>query len=109
MSPTEVGVLSTEPVVVVRSRPGAGPFIAVRGALRDAHPGVVDVSETWATEGNVALSLILDEGVDFETVARSIGRLEGVVVEGTRVIAVSRTDYGIEIDAVPAEAGAERQ
>ena len=90
-------------------RPGAGPFIAVRGALRDVHPGVVDVSETWATEGNIALSLVLDEGVDFDTVARSIGRLEGVVVEGTRVVAVSTTDYGIEIDAVPAEPGTDAQ
>lgn len=108
-SPTEVGLLATQPVVIIRSRPGAAPFIAVRGALRDVHPGVVDVSESWATEGNIALSLILDEGVDFETVARSVSRLQGVVVEGTLVVAVSRTEYGIEIDAVPAEPGSEER
>ncbi len=109
LSPAEVGLFSSDPVVIVRSRPGAGPFIAVRGALRDAHPGVVDVAEAWATEGNVALSLILDEGVDFDAVARSIARLEGVVVEGARVTAVSRTDYGLEIDAIPEEPGTDAQ
>ena len=98
-SPGEVGVSDAGPVVVIRSHDGASPFIAVRGALRDVHPGVVDVGEVWATEGQIALALVLDEGVVFEDVARSIDRLSGVAVQGTLVRQVVRTGRGIEIDA----------
>ena len=101
-SPSEVGLSGIEPVVVIRSYDGAGAFIAVRGALRDVHPGVVDVAEVWATEGQIALSLVLDEGVTFDDVSRSVDALSGVVVEGTLVERVTRTDLGVEIVAGPA-------
>ena len=101
-SPSEVGLSGIEPVVVIRSHDGAGAFIAVRGALRDVHPGVVDVAEVWATEGQIALSLVLDEGVTFDDVSRSVDALSGVVVEGTLVERVTRTDLGVEIVAGPA-------
>jgi hypothetical protein len=100
-SPGDVGVADEAEVVVVRSHESAAPFIAVRGALRDVHPGVVDVGEAWATEGQIALRLVLDEGVAFDDVARSIERLAGLTVGDTVVGQVRTTDRGIEIEALP--------
>lgn len=98
-APGQVGVPEDGDVVVVRSHLGARPFIAVRGALRDAHPGVVDVAEAWATEGAVALMLELDEGVAFADVASSIVQLAGTTVEGVDIVEVARVEFGLEVYA----------
>ena len=100
-TPGEVGVPEDGDVVVIRSHLGAAPFIAVRGALRDVHPGVVDVAEAWATEGAVALALELDEGVEFAEVASSVARLAGTTIDGIDVIEVAQTELGLEVVATP--------
>lgn len=89
---TDDGVDVGEPVVVVLGSGGAAAYIAFRGALRDAHPGVVDVEEVWATEGQVALRLALDEGTTFDDVAAAIERLAGQPLEGVRIADAQRRD-----------------
>ncbi len=78
-----------EDVVLIHSPDGAQPYSAFRGALREVHPGVVDVAEAWASEGWIALRLELDEGVTFQDVAGSLSRLDGADLGLGRVTDVS--------------------
>lgn len=86
------GVDVGEPVVVVMGSGAATAYIAFRGALREAHPGVVDVEEVWATEGQVALRVVLDEGTVFDDVADAVDRLQGQALEGVRIVDAQRRD-----------------
>lgn len=85
-------------VVIVHSPEGAAPFIAFRAALREAHPGIVDVTETWASEGMVALRLLLDEGVTFSDAAVAVQRLDGATLDNALVREVRREEAGIWVD-----------
>lgn len=91
----------TEGVVTVHSHVGAAPFVSLRAALREAHPGVVDVVECWATEGAVALRLELDEGTTFSDITPGIGRLEGVTLDGGVVRSVREMGGGLLVVVVP--------
>jgi hypothetical protein len=84
----EVPLDAAQPVVLVVSDGTALPFIALRGALRDVHPGVVDVREVWATDGLVALSIACDETVAWDDVARAVTRLAGASMDGLEVRSV---------------------
>jgi hypothetical protein len=84
--------------IVVHSPDGALPYVALRGAIRDVHPSVVDLSEVWATEGLVALRVVLDEGGTFDEVARSVARLEGAVMEGARVTRAVMQGGALRVD-----------
>lgn len=86
------GVDVGEPVIVVLGNGTATTYIAFRGALRDAHPGVIDVEEVWATEGQVALRVALDEGTAFEQLAAAIEQLVGQPLAGVRIVDAQRRD-----------------
>lgn len=86
------GVALEQPVIVVPGTGTAAAYVAFRGALRGVHPGVIDVEEVWATEGQVALQLALDEGTDFAAVEAAIEGLIGAPLEGVVILDVERRD-----------------
>lgn len=91
--------------VVVRSVGTALPFVAFRGALRESSSHIVEVSELWATEGQVALTVALDESASPAAVAESILRMQGRVFGEARVERVSASPEGatrLNVLVVPA-------
>ncbi len=98
------GVPDGERLVIVYSSGTALPFVALRGALRDVHPGVVDVAERWATEGAVALELALDETVSFEEVAAAVVSLAGTTVGDALVADVTADGGWVHVTVVDAPA-----
>jgi hypothetical protein len=88
--------------VIVQSWDTAAPYVAFRGILRDAHPGIVEVMESWAAEGRVALEVRLDEGADVGEVRTAIARLAGTVGEGARVASVEAAADALVVVVEPA-------
>lgn len=92
------GAVVEEEVVVIHSPDGAQPYSAFRGALREVHPGVIDVMEAWATEGWVAVRLSVDEGVTFSDIASAIAQLSGTDLGLARVVDVSVEPTMVYVD-----------
>lgn len=70
-----IGVPSEGLEVVVRSPDSALPFVGFRTALRSAHPAIHDVVEHWASEGRIALRLVLSADASQADVASAIESL----------------------------------
>ena len=102
---SEVG--SAGVTVVVRSTPTALPYVAFRGALREVHPGVLDIREVFATEGSVAVAVDLDEGVDASQVADAVEAMGGGTFGDARVVTVQREGDRLDVTLGPAITGDE--
>lgn len=74
-SSARLPLIDSSPVIVIRSDGSAAPYVAMRAALREVHPGVVDLVEVWATGGHVAMAVSLDEGTSWESFRSSVLQL----------------------------------
>ena len=90
-----IGDPTGAPVVVVAGAGTALPYVSFRAALREAHPGVIEVQEAWAAEGVVALAVSLDEGVVFDDVAAAVSSWSGTTIDDLRVEDVVTNESGI--------------
>jgi hypothetical protein len=61
---SQFGIPSDAPTVQVASPDGAAPYVALRDHIRRSHPEVIDLVERWASEGNIAVELILTDETD---------------------------------------------
>lgn len=71
--------------VVVHTDGRAAPYVGFRGALRDAHPGIVDVAERWSSEGRIGVVLLLDEGYRRAEALTRVADLSGLDLGSGRV------------------------
>lgn len=90
------GELPASDLVIV-SDGSALPYVELRGVLRDAHPGLLEVREHWATGGALGVELVLDEGVSRDEVLARIRRLTGHVGDALHVVDVRESGSGLVV------------